>query len=215
MSGKPRQLQVINVTDIGNQKYSRRYRQALKVLLASPVDGFVSDVLPILTMNAYGRELDYPEDVLGIITDNIGASAGNFSRVCLANPAGSGILAVVTYVAAFGLGASMTVNIGIDPAAGTLTLVGEARDGRALPVVGFGGTKCYVHMDNNTVTPFTNGPFAAKPYVTGTQGAVEWRGGEDDPLFILAPNSQLVVTTSAVNLGVGAEFWWREVAIPA
>ena len=194
--------------DIDTKQWHRRYADAFRFKTSEALARIALWILPIVPLAKFNPESYWPDEILAF---NQGAAtaggAGNFSRVALYNPGNSQVLAIVTSIAAT-LIAAGTVQIGINiltPLA--VTTNSFARDTRQ----GLTAPKCYIHTDNGGTAQFDNGPFLNRSL--GAQGTLEWTGGDDNPVAILAPGSGIVVTPSAAATQMIAEFRWRERSI--
>jgi hypothetical protein len=209
-----RTLNIIPNAVVQIRKFSSRFAQRLGLTSGQQgLDGYVSDLLAAMALNRFNPEDYFPDEILACMTGGAGALALNFSRVALVNPVGSGVLAVVTRIAATSSGGASAFQVGTDAAqtatfaALTLSVAGAFRDGRVgNPSFTGGATRCFMH-NGTAAAAFANGPLLVRQAPASAEA--EW-GNADDAIFILAPGQAVIVTPGVVNFAITAEFWWRE-----
>jgi hypothetical protein len=207
--GTPRTTTILPTTVVQIRKYAARFAARLGLTTGTQLDGYVADLLSAIALNRFNPEDYFPDELLFCQTLSPGAVALNFSRVALCNPLGSGVIAVVTRIAASLSAVAGPIQVGTDTAVLTVTVRGAPRDGRVgtAVFVGAGNSQCFLHSDNNLAVAFANGPVLTRN--APAFAMAEW-GNQDDAIFILAPGEDVVVTPQAVNTALTCEYWWRE-----
>lgn len=216
-TGEPRPVQIIAPGSVQQSRWTRRYQRLLGVSASSPLDGYVSDLVPAFLLGVFNPEDRAPDEIFGFAPAGSGAGgAGNFSRGILVNPLASGVLAVVTkIIVSAGAGGAVNYQVGTEiyNAANqpSVTLRGMSRDSRTPNWTGIGGAmRCFIHNDNNGATQFQNGPVLNR--IVPANDSREW-GTDSDPVVILQPGTGVVVTPSAANLACQLDIQWREIVV--
>lgn len=196
--------------DIDTHAWARRFTDAFRFKTGQALARIAKIVTPTAALSKFNPESYWPEELLCFNQGNAAAgAAGNFSRVALYNPAGSGVLAIITSLAAFiAGGAAATLQIGL----ATTTVLSRTTTSQVRDLRG-GTSLAYIHTDNNGTVQFDVGPWLTR--TVGANGTAEWVGGDDNPIAILAPASGLIVVPSSAVIGLAAEWRWRERAIIA
>src|SRR5437899_7379573 len=97
-SGVKSGVGIIRPVDIQIQKYARRFRQKLGISSASPVDGYVSDLVGALLVGQVDPEDLQPDDVLWSGVAVMAAGGAAPSQVACFNPLNSKLLIIVERV---------------------------------------------------------------------------------------------------------------------
>lgn len=105
-TGEATPLRIIKPGDVGQAKYAQRMRRLLQLSAASPLDGYLSDLIAVLAVNRFELEDYWPEDLL--VHGACISSGGAGASVVVLNPAGSGLLLIIETVIA-----ARTASVGV------------------------------------------------------------------------------------------------------
>lgn len=216
----------LKLSDATIQKYARRFGRMLGLATASPVDAYVSDIIPSVTLNAFDPETYFPDDSLYWGSLGIEALAGNVSVVELSMPANAQKIAIIESLTLTRLNTLGDIVIGIPPAAGPLVIAGLAA-GAQRPVQR--DSRLAGTWESGIVRPAlipSSGQIAAPIALQGVAG-VYYSGPRTNSAYltfpivlgpgngiVFFPISSVAPVTATLAEGINVSFTLREIPLP-
>ena len=214
-SGKPPgKLTLLDLATVHDPRLANRLGRLLAAATASPVDGYVSEVVAAILLNQLGAEDLYPEELIGYGNASSSPGAGDISQGEVFNPVGSGVNITVEQVTL----AQQTLAAILGFSYNTAALGGGVRtafagDVRAIPgVLAGGGVKGLISFDAGS---------AAKPATASPDFWEAFFPAGSQPLtiptrIVLPPGVGLLVASAAQGAQTtSVSFQWRERKIVA
>lgn len=85
---------VIDPVDIGNQIFARRFGRKFGVASASPLDGYISDLISAVLLNQFELEDYYPDDTIAIGWQSANPGAAQVGQVGIFNNVNNAIIGI-------------------------------------------------------------------------------------------------------------------------
>jgi hypothetical protein len=207
---------VLLPAQVRSVRWDRRWRRLLGTGVQPGLAEYPQILFAALALNLFGLDDYFPDDQTGWGSLSVGAGAGgNSSAMGLVNPAGSGVLGIITYCSAFA-SAACNIELANDSVAGATpgnfsTTPGWTRDSRGGWTVA--STKILLGTVNTVGDLRQTNPLAKKPVANATTIA-EWTGSTETGFAVISPGHLIYATPDILVTGVTAEWRWREVPIP-
>lgn len=213
-----RSVDVISTSDVTEQRFSSRFLLLLGIVKGAGFTKYLSWLFPALAINEFSLDDYQPDDMPYWASNALAAGgAGTFARIGLVNPPNSGVIAIVSYMAAFA-GAAMTIGVRQETAtdAAGLVLAGgpfnaNSRDSRVGGVGNRpGGNRVLVMNDNLQAVV---GGVTVSQHLASATLLAEWGGNGERGIAVIGPGHSLILEAETAVQAMTAEFRWRERAI--
>lgn len=192
------------INEIQQGRFNAVLRKLFSMDVGAPSPTLATDIFPTVQLEGDRPEYEFLAGSRLCVGQGVGGAggAGTYSRSSLVNPAGSGVLAVVThYGVAVGSAGDVYFVQGTGLPYGTIQNTPAQRDARSNGYTSLNRTACRIYAGSNAAT---DGIATCQVYASGAIAIIEI------PPIVLAPGYYWGLRCYADNVAINAQFWWRE-----